>query len=115
MWDDFVIEQGATLDLAMTWYGDEAKTIIRDLTGWLGRMQVRRSKSDTVKALDLTTANGGVVLAATAPNIRLFATDEATEAIEIKKGVYDLELEEPSGKVWRVLEGKCLISKDVTR
>jgi hypothetical protein len=41
-----------------------------DLTGYTGRMQVRKSVSDTVKLLDLTTANGGLLIPAPVVSMR---------------------------------------------
>jgi len=86
-----------------------------DLTGYTARMQVRAKVTDTATVLDLTTANGGIVLGGTAGTIRILATAAQTAALTIASGFYDLELIDGTSAVRRLMEGAVTLSKEITR
>src|SRR5947209_3763013 len=94
------VQQGATLALIFGWYNPLPNvtppqpdlTSPVDLTGWTARAQVRGHYSDTNPYLDLTTANGGVVLGGVAGTIQLVASASTTAALNFTSGVWDLEL-----------------------
>lgn len=110
---NITIEQGADFDLLMTWK-DAAGTPI-DLTGFSARMQCRASLADATLLLDLTTANGHIVLGGTAGTIRLLLTAAETAALTWTRGIYDLELVSSAGIVTRLLSGSIVVSPEVTR
>lgn len=110
---DLTIEQGATFRLLLTWR-DEGGAL-RDLTGYTARMQIRREAADDTVLLALTTENGGISLGGAAGTIALLATSDQTAALGFESGVYDLELEDGSGEVTRLLSGTATLSAEVTR
>lgn len=109
-----VIEQGATLDRTFKWKDGEGALV--DLTGYTARCQVRASYTSETKILDLTTENSGIELGGAAGTIRLKVSAATTAAISLTGlGVWDLELVSPSGVVTRLLEGRVVLSREVTR
>lgn len=111
---DLRIEQGATFDRLLTWTQDGVPV---PLAGLSARLQVRK----TVGAADppllaLTSPDGGITL--TDPGeIRLSLTAEETAALAFASAVYDLEIVSPTTPetVVRLLQGKVLVSPEVTR
>ncbi|MDE0724799.1 MAG: hypothetical protein OSB62_08915 [Alphaproteobacteria bacterium] len=110
----FTIEQGATFKSELTF--TDSNNAVVDLTGYAIRMQARIKASSPETVLNLsvgagitiTDAGGGLF------EIEISATDTAA----LTGGqvlVYDLELETPTGHVTRLLEGKIMISPEVTR
>lgn len=90
-----------------------------DLTGYTGRMQVRRTMESSTTMLNLsgTVVNGSQVEMRPAGDsnaIRIYISDEATAALNTS-GVYDLEIENSSGEVSRVLQGDFTVIPEVTR
>lgn len=86
-----------------------------DLTSWTARMQIRTSTASSTVAVDMTTANGRIVLGGTAGTIRLLLSDAVTAGISITSGVYDLELIAPDTTVRRLIYGNVTLVKEVTR
>lgn len=110
------ILQGETYDKTMTWKVGADKTPV-DLTGCTARLQVRSFVDSTVKLLDLTTQNLGIILGGINGTIQLLISATNTAAILTwTKGVYDLEIQFANGvTVRRLMEGKVKVSKEVTR
>jgi hypothetical protein len=109
---NIVIERGATFRLPLRLRDGDGQLL--DLSGCSARMQVRAKLTDASPVLDLTTENGGITLTADGW-LRVRATDEATDVLTITRGVYDLELEWPSGDVDRLFKGKVTVDPSVTR
>lgn len=82
--------------------------------GFTAHMQVRPYIDSKTVADELTTENGRIVID-TDGNVRVFLTHEATASYKFKEGVYDLELISPSGDVTRIVEGRVIVRKEVTR
>ena len=122
------IEQGATFTLPFTWHlalvdadgnlvldanGNAQPGEPKDLTGWTARMQVRKKVGSEV--LLEATSEAGITLGGTAGTVRVKFTDEQTDTLMLKAAVYDLELEDEAGDVYRLLEGTVTIKPNVTR
>lgn len=108
---DITINQGSTFVLGLTL--KKANGLLFDLTDYTGRCQIRRTHADTVIvaspviAFDSNRKSGKMSLGLSAV---------ITAGITISNGVYDLELVDPTGTVIsRILEGKVLVSNEVTR
>jgi len=121
---DLYTEQGASLSFTFTWTTgvpdpDHPGQFIPgppyDLTGWIGRMQVRPTVDSDTKSVDATTENDMIVLGGTSGTVSVHLPASETDKITYKKGVYDLELEAPDGRVVRLLQGKVINSLNVTR
>lgn len=110
---DSAIEQGADLSRKITW-SDSAGVPV-NLTGYTARMQVRASVGASAVLMELTTENGGIVLGGSAGTIELVRTAAQTAAFTWRRGIYDLELLSPAGKVTRLLKGEVEVDPEVTR
>ena len=84
------------------------------LTGYKARMQVRPYVSSSKVADELTTENGRIVIEDVG-RVRVFLTHEATSAYNFDSGVYDLEIVAGNGDVTRIVGGRMIVHKEVTR
>lgn len=85
----------------------------QDLTDYTARMTIRDRVGGTVLAA-LTSAGSEILLDVAAFTITIVISATATAAYTWTKGVYDLELVSPSGRVTRILSGTVTLSKEVT-
>lgn len=109
------IDQGATFRKLVTWKVGPPPGTVVDLTGCAARMHARAKISDADTLLDLTSANGGLVMGGTAGTVEIKLTATQTEAITWSSAVYDLEVEFGNGDVRRLLQGSISVSPEVTR
>lgn len=112
--DKNAIEQGANWTLGMVYETDTTPPVAQDLTGFTGRMQIRKSINSPV-LIELTTANGRITLTPLTGGILLALSAADTAALDFTTGVYDLELTSAAGAVTRILQGDVELSKEVTR
>ena len=84
------------------------------LTGYTAHMQVRPYMSSSKVADELTTENGRIVIEDTG-RVRVFLTHEATSQYAFKDGVYDIEIVAGNGDVTRIVGGRIIVRKEVTR
>lgn len=120
---DITLEQGSTFDLPVR-YQDSAGTAI-DLTDYSARMQVRESPASAlvVEFNSNLTSNGFIFLSGAAENredgangnLRIFMSAANSAALPSFRGRYDLELEDSSGYVTRLLEGQFVVEAEITR
>ena len=110
---DLFILQGATLSAQFIWTDEEDALI--NLTGYTARLKAREGIDSTNAFLDLTTENGGITLGGAAGTITLNMTAAATAALTTQIGFYDLELISGASFVTRLLQGRIIISREVTR
>ena len=120
----FVIEQGATLEFQLDWTDDTGNPI--DLTGMHARMQVRPAVESSEIFLNLSSSlsdscGTGLNLrgsSGTNPlssgSIGVYVSAASSSLLNFNEAYYDLEV--VSGcEVYRLLEGKVRLSKNVTR
>ena len=111
---NLTIEQGATLSRVLTW--TDSNDALVDLTGYTARAQARDGYDSDTKVVDLTTENGGITLGGALGTITLAMTATATAALSpMTDGRWDLELISAGGTVTRLVQGRCIISLEVTR
>ncbi len=110
---DLYIEQGATFEFSLVWT-DETDTP-KDLTGFSARMQIRATVESNTALVSLTSPSGGMSIVAAEGRVNVLISDEQTASLNIKKGVYDLEVEGGDGRVYRLLQGKVIVDPNVTR
>jgi hypothetical protein len=111
---NIVIEQGATFELTATWT-DEGSPV--DLTDVLARMQIRNrySSPDAYVSVDSDTL-GGIAVDALTGVVSVEIPAVQTAALPGRlRGVYDLELLFPSGRVVRLLKGRVRVDPEVTK
>lgn len=113
------VEQGATFVMSFLWVMESETEpgqpgLAYDLTDCTARMQIRRTISQPV-ILAATTENGKIEINGPDGQITVKLTDEDTDTLRLRSARYDLEVEFPSGDVYRLLEGRIQISLNVTR
>lgn len=86
-----------------------------NLAGFTARMQVRESYSSENFTIELTTENGGITLGGALGTIDVFISDLTTQTLKPREYVYDLELVSSGSQVSRLIEGKFLVTPEVTR
>lgn len=87
-----------------------------DLTGYTARMQIRASVSSNTFLLELTTANGRIILDNTAKTITLSLTATETAALTWVKGIYaSIEMVSAGGQVTALAQGSVVVKKEATR
>lgn len=109
---DIYIERGATFRSTITWKDSTGALV--NLTGYTARMQVRQKLASTTALISLVDG-AGITLGGAAGTIVIEITDTVTTALDIRQGVYDLELVSGGGIVTRLIEGGVGVSKEVTR
>ena len=104
---NIVAEQGATFNLNFTVETDGTPW---NLTGYTFAMQVRRSSSATTTLLNLTSATMTSVG-------HVSATVSAATMATVPAGrwVYDIELTSAGAEVTRILEGRFIVTPEVTQ
>lgn len=110
---DITCEQGATFLRTMKWLDENEAPI--DLTGYSALMHVRTTHKATTTIVTLSTAQGTIVLEPSTGTIQLSLSATQTAALPTGKAVYDLELTSSGGVVTRLLEGKFVVTPEVTR
>lgn len=112
---DILCEQGATFTRELDWRGEDGQPV--SLIGYTARMQVRKTVKDDEPLMELTTEDGRIWFNSppTDGKIYLMISADDTAALPVIKGVYDLEMVAPNHKVARLLQGKFVVSAEVTR
>lgn len=108
---NMVCPQGATFTKQLTYTIDDVPV---NLTGYTARMQVRDTHSSTAIVVELTTENTRISLGGSLGTIMLTIPASVTTDIAAKEYVYDLELVSGTN-VYRIVEGKFLVTPEVTR
>jgi len=120
----FIIEQGATLEFQLDWTDDSGNPI--DLTGMQARMQVRPQVDSSEVFLSLSSSlsdscGTGLNLrgiSGTNPyqsgSIGVYVSAYSSSLLTFGEAYYDLEVVNGC-EVYRLLEGKVRLSKNVTR
>lgn len=111
---NFKLEQGVDFERAFT-RKVKSTGLPVNYTGFTGRMQVRSDHADKKVWLELTTANGGMVIDGAAGKVTITMTNAQTSALKLDKAIYDIELISGVGKVMRFLEGQITIKPEATR
>lgn len=109
---DIVINQGASFRVQPV-LRDAAGTLI-DLSGADARMQIRRSVAYGGSSLASLTVGSGITLGGAAGTITIDLTPAQTSALPPGAHVYDLELVDSAGSVFRILEGAATVRREVT-
>lgn len=108
---NMICPQGTTFSKQLT-YSIEGVPV--NLTGYTAKMQVREKHSSQNVIISMTTENDGIVLGGSLGTIDLFIDSEDTSSFIAKEYVYDLELIS-SSVVTRIIEGKFIVTPEVTR
>jgi hypothetical protein len=108
---NMICPQGATFTKRLTWTIDDIPV---DLTGYTARMQAKISHSSKCQPIfNITTENGGISVDDEG-NIDLLIDADDTSDFIAKEYLYDLELINAS-QVYRIVEGKFIVTPEVTK
>lgn len=109
---DITIEQGATFQMNLTWKDSTGAAV--NITGYTARMQVRENYEAESTLVSLTSTGGDIVLGGALGTIAITIAASATQTLQLDEAVYDLELVN-GATVTRLIQGKAIISREVTR
>lgn len=110
---DITCEQGATFLRTFRWL--DANEAAVNLTGFSAEMHVRTAHKAATTIVELSTTQGTITLVPAEGRIQLNLSAAETTALPVSRGVYDLELISGGGIVTRLLEGKFIVTPEVTR
>lgn len=85
------------------------------VAGYTAKMQIRQSVDSESVILELTTANGGIVIDSTNFTIAIKMTSVQTAALDFINAVYSLELTNVGGAVQTFINGSLSLVPEVTR
>lgn len=116
---DLIIEQGALFQRTFQCRAEDGYTPV-DLNGWSADGKIRR-KTSIANSIPINVAINGPTLGI----VQMYLTDEETALIPTDPQggperqptiyTYDIELTDPSGQTFRILEGIIEVSPEATR
>ena len=109
---DLCLPQGQTWDTTLIWEDSDGNPV--DLTGWTVRMMLRTTAEAASPTVSLSTATS-TLTAASNGVIGLSYSAISSAAITAATYLYDLEVVNPSGAVRRLIEGRAVVSREITR
>ena len=109
---NFKTPQGSTFTRTLVYKVDGTAV---DLTGYTARMQVRKSVTDSTVLLSLTTDNSTIVITGATGTVTLTVPATTMAAVAAGSWVYDLEIVSGGSVVTRLIEGKFVVTPEVTR
>jgi hypothetical protein len=109
---NFKTPQGSTFTRTIVYKVDSSAV---NLTGYTARMQVRKSVNDSSILLSLATSTGEIVITGGTGTITLTVAASVMAALAAGSWVYDLEITSGGGIVSRLIEGKFIVTPEVTR
>jgi hypothetical protein len=108
---DLCLPQGQTWDTKFVW---ESGGSAVDLTGYAARMMLRATAEAASPTVSLSTVAGTMTVNSSG-EIQLAYPAISSSAITAATYLYDLELENPAGNVRRLVEGRAVVSREITR
>jgi hypothetical protein len=86
-----------------------------DFTGYRAKMEVRLSPGAPNAHATLTSENGYLIFGGSLGNLTVFLPASATQLLPASEMVYDLLLFNGSNNVIRLLQGKFIVNRGITR
>jgi hypothetical protein len=110
---NFTCPQGSTFDRQLTW---KSAGVPVNLQGYNGRLQVREYSysKDFVLNLDSFSGSANINTGGSAGTINIYIDPETTKNFLPGTYVYDLEMY-TGENVYRLIEGKFIVTPEVTR
>ncbi len=111
---DFEMQEGSVFDEYFIWKDSDGSPY--DITSYTAKMEIRKNKADAAIIDEVTvsvgTTDGRFDLDMTSVETRALAFDKAYYDLEVSPGGGDLNT---AADVIRILEGRIIFSKEVTR
>ena len=108
---DLCLPQGQTWDTSIVWESDGTPV---DLTGYIARMMLRTTSEAASPTVSLSTATS-TMTALSNGTIGLSYSAISSAAITAATYLYDLEVQSASGNVRRLMQGRAVVSREITR
>lgn len=109
---NFYIDQGAHFERLIEVNNPDGTPF--NFTDYTAAMQIRLEVESETYVVNLTNANGGIVLGGNQGTLTIIMPAATTRTIT-RDGVYDIEITDNTGKSYRLLKGKIRLSEEVTR
>lgn len=110
---DILIEQGSTFYLTVNVKNPDGT--VKNISSYTGRMQIRPSFNSTTIYVDANTGNGMVTILGSQGQVTVTIPGNTTDTYSWSSGVYDLEIDNGSGDIIRLVSGSVSLSQQVTR
>jgi hypothetical protein len=107
---DLTIQKGSTWTQSIRWL---TSGVVVDITGFTGRMKIKKSYYSTSSEIELTTENNRMLLGGGLGTIEIGLTATETEQLIPGKYVYDLELINGSSVI-NLMSGRITVLDEVT-
>jgi hypothetical protein len=105
-------EQGSTFARTFTIQNNDGT--VYDLSGYAARMHIRRDYDSTTTMFIASSTNGHISVSTLFGEINVDISAAETATI-VRDGVYDLEIYNPEGVVYKVVKGRFVLNKEVTK
>jgi len=106
------MKQGASWSMLLRWYTDSTKTVRKNLTGYLGRGQIRLT-DDSAKIIDLTVT---ISTPPTLGEVVVSLTPTQTTLLDFTVAKFDVELYTTGdADVLRPVQGEIVLDKEITK
>jgi hypothetical protein len=106
------IEKGAQYNKKITWKDSTGALI--DNSAYSARMKIKQMPDNATTELELTNANGGIILGGANGEIDIYISAVDTAALTFSIGKYDLELYTNADNPKRILQGYVNVIQEVT-
>jgi len=110
---DFSVERNTHFSFSVVW--KDSTGAIVNLTGYTAELQIRSSATSSTVVQSLTTANGKLVITGAQGKVTISMTPAETQALTLRRYVYDLRVVSGTGTATRLIEGSIQVSPEVTR
>ncbi len=109
----FTINQGSTWKLIVVW--KDSTGAIVDITGYLAKIQFRKTAQEELVLYEMSTTNGRIVLDGPNGKLTCTATKEETSGFKFTEALFDVFLTSPGGESTRLFKGSIIIDPSITR
>ena len=113
---NFTIEQGTKFSRDFAWKNADRTPV--NISGYTFRMMARHKHDDPEPIISLSTFEppGGIsIVDAANGRFRIGLTQGETTALNFNEAIYDLEAVPPADEAIRLLGGKIILSREVTK
>lgn len=108
---DLCLPQGQTWDISMIWEADGTPV---DVSSYVARMMLRTDPEVASPTVALSTTNNTIAVSSNG-SITLNYSAVSSASVTAGTYVYDMELVSPSGNVRRLIQGRAVVSREITR